>query len=86
MLWNLLSNVVSPDNKPGISGGINIKPLLILLMAFLAILVTIVFACMIIYLYRRIHQGENTKVFTITMLIITIIICALQILMCTYAM
>lgn len=84
MIWNLLDKV-SPDNIPGAYGGINIQPLLIILMAFLAVLVTIIFACMITYLHKRCHKDENTKVFSITLAIITLIICTLQIIMCVYA-
>ncbi len=83
MLCNLL--LTDPDNIPVGYGGLDTKPLSILLITILAILVTVIFACVIIQLNKKCNENKSTKFFTIGMIIVTIIICVIYILLCVYA-
>lgn len=59
MLWNLL--LVDPDNVPGGYGGLDMQAVYSAYMALIAIIVTIIAAFIIGFLYRKAYPNGKSK-------------------------
>lgn len=53
MIFNLLTDLTDPDNIPGGYGGIDIRPILTLVITIIAVSVTLVAAYIIYYLVKN---------------------------------
>ena len=85
MIFNLLLS--DPDNIADGYGGIDIQPILTLLITIIAITVTVITACIICYLYNNCNNEEikNKKWIKPTLIISAILIIILLVILCCFA-
>ncbi len=73
MFLNLL--LTDPDNVPDGYGGLDMQAVYAFYMALLGIIVTVIAACLIGYLYNKAYPNGKKQTVTTILVIATIIIC-----------
>ncbi len=84
MIFNLLTDLTDPDNIPGGYGGIDIRPILTLVITIIAVTVILVSACIIYRLYKNSKNEDitNKKWIPYAIIIITVALTILLIVLC----